>query len=316
MTESVLIFLGSFAGLFFGINFLIPNLVNLAKFLGISNFLITFILMSAATSTSELFIGVSSALQKIPSLSFGNILGANFLNIVLVLSVVSLLNRGIKIESRISRKNFWLITGIALLPIFFSLDGTISRMEGFILLIIFLSYIERIIKEKIYFTEILNDFKIKQGIILQFFKQFGWVILGLGIVVVFSNLLVFSANNLAKTLEFNLFSFGVIFVALISTLPEFIFGIRAWMLKHPEMIVGNSLGSIAFNSSFILGGVSLLNPISVLKNTDYFLIAAFLFLSLVLLEIFIYSKNRISTKEGAILLSLYFIFLISRFILS
>jgi cation:H+ antiporter len=281
--------------------------------MGISEFLIAFVLMSGATSASELFIGVSSAIQNVPSLSFGNILGANFLNIVFILSLIAILNGGIKVESKISRRNFWFIVAIAGLPAIFAFDGIISRIEGLILLAVFGIYIVRILSEKIYFAEILNGVKFGSDGFNNFFKNLGLVTAGLIFVVVFSGLLVNSASKVAQLINFTFFSFGVIFVALISTLPELIFGLRAWMLKHPDMVAGNSLGSVAFNSGFIVGLVSVIRPISIAKNGDFFLISFFMILSLVIFNVFIRTKDGISRKEGFILFSFYFIFLAIKF---
>lgn len=312
---NVLIFIGSFFGLFAGITFLIPNIVGLARLLGISEFIIAFIMMSVATSMSELFIGVSSAVQGSPALSFGNILGANFLNIALILGLVMLLNRGFEVKDKISRDNFWLIIAIALAPIILALDGVISRLDGLILLALFFIYILRILKQKIYFTELLSEIKNNNGKLNHFFRKIGLVVIGLVLVAVFSGLLVYSAQNLAKTIHFTFFSFGVVFVALVSTLPELIVAVRSWLLKHPEMAAGNSLGSVVFNSAFIVGVVGLINPIQIEKNGDFFLISVFLILGLILFNLFLRTKNRISIVEAGILFSLYFIFLAIKFML-
>src|SRR3989344_1034776 len=95
---------------------LVTSLTGLARLFHLSEYLVAFILMSAATSVSELFVGVTSAFDAIPQLSLGNILGANLLNLTVVIGISAFLAGGLSVESKISRKNFWLIFFLALLP--------------------------------------------------------------------------------------------------------------------------------------------------------------------------------------------------------
>ena len=88
------------------------------------------------------------------------------------------------------------------------------------------------------------------------------------------------------------------------------FGIRSVLMKHEAMTLGNFIGSIAINSLFILGLVAIINPIII---EDVYIIGIsgfFLAVALIIFNIFIRTKNRFNLREGLILLSLYFIFLI------
>ncbi|MBU1159678.1 hypothetical protein KKD04_00660, partial [Patescibacteria group bacterium] len=103
----IAIFLLSFCFLVRAGSDLVRSLTRLARFLQISEYILAFVLMSFATTIPELFVGISSAIEEVPRLSLGNIIGANFINITLVIGIVAFLNKGIKIESKISQKNFW-----------------------------------------------------------------------------------------------------------------------------------------------------------------------------------------------------------------
>jgi cation:H+ antiporter len=226
--------------------------------------------MSFATSIPELFIGISSAIEKVPDFSFGDVLGANFINITLVIGLVAILNNGIKTESKISQKNLWFIFFIALLPILFSFDGVISRADGLILIMFFFFYLSRLLGEKEYFSKVLNGVKIDFEIFSKVFKEMFSFVLGILILIASSALLVFSGKNIASLINMDILVFSIIFVALGTTLPELTFGIRASLLKHNEMTLGNSIGSVAFNSSFVIGIVSLIKPIEIQKVSMFF----------------------------------------------
>lgn len=315
MTLTILIFLISFFVLVRSAAYLVTGLTRLAKILGISEFLLAFILMSAATSMSELFVGISSASQNTPLLSFGNILGANFINIVLILGIVAVISNGFEIKKKMERKNFWLVFGLALLPIFLALDGSLSRIDGIILLASFFLYISRLLKEKIYFSEIFNNISINNKTAGEFLKEFTMVILGLILLIASSGFVVYAGKSIAEAFNFGIFVFGLIFISLGTTLPELVFGLKAASLKHPDLAVGNSLGSIAFNSSFILGLVSFINPFQIALTKDLILISIFLIFALILFHIFIYTKGRLTAKQGYIFLFIYLFFLAVKFIL-
>ena len=84
---------------------LVNSLSKIASFLKISEFVLGFIFMAISTSLPELFIGIKSALLKSPSLSFGNVIGANVLNLTVAIGIPIIIARHIAIKSRASRKD-------------------------------------------------------------------------------------------------------------------------------------------------------------------------------------------------------------------
>ncbi len=311
----IIIFLISFIFLSKSGVMLVKSLIKLAQFFKLSEFAIAFILMSFATSVPELFIGISSAVEKVPSFSFGNVLGANFINITLVIGLAAIISGGIKAESKISQKNFWLTFFIALLPILFALDGVISRIDGLILIISFLFYLFRLLGEREYFPKVLNGVKIDFEIFSKIFKEIFVFLLGVLILIASSALLVFSGKNISSLINMDILAFSIIFVALGTTLPELTFGIRASLLKHNEMVLGNSIGSVVFNSSFIIGIVSIIEPIDIPRISIFFIIISFLLVSFLLFNLFIYTRSYISRREGFVLVFIYLFFIISQYFL-
>lgn len=293
---------------------LVSALGGIARLLGISEYLVAFLLMSFATSIAELFIGVSSAVSGAPGLSLGNILGANLLNITVVIGISVLISRGIELESKISRANFWLIFILSLFPLLLGADGVISRADGAILLVSFFIYVWHVLGEKEYFSKIVNH-KPKgiEGVsktaksLLVFFAS-------VAVLLVSSAALVWSGSQIAPLISFTLFSFGAIFVALGTTLPELAFGVRAALKEHGSMAVGNSLGSIAFNSAFIVGIVSVIRPITISGVSQFFFVAGAFITAFILFNIFVYSRTFISKREGVLLIFVYGAFIVLEFL--
>ncbi len=90
----ILILIGSCLVLIRSSTWVVRSLTRIAKTLKWSEFLVSFCLMAFATSLPELFVGLSAAFHKIPQLSFGNIIGANILNLTLGIAVAVLVARG------------------------------------------------------------------------------------------------------------------------------------------------------------------------------------------------------------------------------
>jgi len=56
---------------------LVDAISKIAKFLGWKEFVVAFFLMAFSVSISNFFVGIISALNKIPELSFGDVIGGN-----------------------------------------------------------------------------------------------------------------------------------------------------------------------------------------------------------------------------------------------
>lgn len=289
---------------------LVLSLSGLARFFQLSEYIISFFLMSAATSIPELFIGISSALGGTPSLSLGNIIGSNLINISLVAGLAAFLSNGIKVESKIRRENFFLIFLMAFLPLFLALDGVISRWDGAILLLSFFIYILRLVSEKEYFKKILDGVEFNFNSLSKAFRNMLRLLLSILMLLFASYLLVWSAQNIMSSIEMGGLLFGIFFIAIGTTLPELFFGIRASLMKHKQMTLGNSIGSVAFNSAFVIGAVSILAPIHMDDGfTKLFPAVIFLFAAFLFFNFFLYTRSRISRREGFILALLYLAFI-------
>jgi cation:H+ antiporter len=164
------------------------------------------------------------------------------------------------------------------------------------------------LKKRIYFSKKIND--IKNDFML-FKKTWHNVVLfltGIALVLASSAMLVWSGKNLAQMMSINAFIFGILFVSLGTALPELVFGIKSAFLKHRSMVIGNTMGSIAFNAGFVIGAVSIISPIKVQINFQFITAVFFIFLAFLLFNLFVRSKTIISKKEGVVLLLVYILF--------
>lgn len=293
----------------------VKKLVAISRYLRISEYILAFILMALATSLPEFFVGINSALSKASVLSLGNIIGSNIVNLSLILGAVVIIAKGIKVKSKIAKRDAWIVFFISILPILLLIDKSLSQADGAILLIVFIWYLRHILKAKEAFRKRMNHIVRTVGEFRGFLRNLLVLILAIAILLVSSWGVVKAATLIAEGFELPLVLIGLILVAIGTSLPELVFGIRAVITKHEGMNLGNLIGSTVMNSTFILGITALIYPIKI-ENFDMILTSGLFMVFIILIaNFFIATKKKISWKEGVILIGFYVIFLVFEFLL-
>jgi cation:H+ antiporter len=135
------LFISGVVGLFIGSELLVVNAINISRELGVSERIIGITIVSIGTSLPELVTSIVAALSKRTDMAIGNILGSNILNILLIIGLTSIL-QPIQVSPEFLTSDYWWMIGITL--ILFPLMRTkmrISKIEGAILLTIYLTYL-------------------------------------------------------------------------------------------------------------------------------------------------------------------------------
>lgn len=289
--------------------FLVKSLSKISKILGISEFYAAFVIMAIATSIPELFIGISSAFSNNPQLSLGNIIGANILDLTLIIGIIIIAGNNINIENKkIKQDTYIMIASIILLTTLYLIGNELSKIDGIILLSFFTIHLIRVFKKKEKDkTKNNNNIKKKSLWLLIF-------LLSLVFLFISSHFVVESATNIAEELNIPKILIGLFLISFATTLPELTFGLSAIKLHHKQMALGDQIGTVIINTTMIIGIVSLLSPIKV--NFTYF-ITSILFLTVIsLFWFFIVSKKKQLSKDiGITLIILYFIFSLTEFFL-
>ncbi len=284
----------------------VRSLIQIAKYFKMTEFVVAFILMAFATTMPELFVGITSALHGRPELSFGNIIGSNIINLTLAVAIGVLVAKGLKCEGAVIQRKSVYTMVIAFLPILLMLDGSISRVDGVILLLALAIYLQRVFYHKERFTRVFNNAFYREWQRFKFFlKDIGLFLLSLALLLVSAEGIVWSATNLAVFLGLPLMFIGAILIALGTNLPEITFGVKAITMGYKDMVLGNLLGAVVANSTLVLGITVLIHPLVVPNITPYltgivFIIAAVLFFTL-----FSRTQQEINKKEALFLLLLY-----------
>ncbi|MCG8466823.1 MAG: calcium/sodium antiporter [Gemmatimonadetes bacterium] len=304
--------LAGFALLIAGAEASVRGSIRLARRLGVSSLLVGLTVVALGTSLPELFVSAIAAYGGEPGVALGNVVGSNVFNLSVILGIGALM-RPIKIEMDLLRLEIPFVLVTTLLFISMAWDGLIGRTDGPVLLVLFAGYIgylhraARLARRERQSEPATEDpagatesSSITVSVVL---VVVGLTLLGLG-----GRWLVESATELGVVLGISERVVGLTIVALATSLPELAASLVAARRNEADLAVGNLLGSNIFNTLGILGVSAVIHP---LGPTGPFLRAdaIVLVLTSVLLLPMARSGWRLNRIEGAILLSVYGVYM-------
>lgn len=302
---------------------LVRSIGILARRWGLSEFILSFILIAFATSLPELAIGINSALAGVPELSFGDILGTNIVNLTLIIGIVAVIGKTITVSDYAhfkSNRLYQLV--IVLAPMILLLDGILSRLDGAILLGLFTWNLFRFLDvDNAHERKVLRPHLAEHaaapvpshaGVTWRYLLLL--VVSAAGLAGA-TYLIVTTAETIAIALAIPTVLIGILIIATCSSLPELTVGIRSVVSRQGGVAIGDVFGAAAFNSTLTLGLVALIKPIVLSSITVVLVGIGFTLISYFLVFYFLHTKQAISRGEGIVLLVMYVLFILTQIIL-
>ena len=298
-TISLLIF--GLTVLIIGGNLLLKAAVSISLRFGIPKLLIGMTVVSLATSAPELIVSIKSALKGSPDLAISNVLGSNIANLGLVLGITILFSP-ISISKSVYRKEWPIMMFSAIYFLIVIVDGTISKIEGGILVCFLVMTISALIKLRDKFEvelENSNEDSLFKSLFILFF---GGLFLYYG-----SEWFIDGAIMLANSFGISERIIGITVVSVGTSIPELVTSLVAVFNKEKSISLGNLLGSNIFNVFAVLGITSLVTPLTVLDQSiiNYDIYVMLFFAAIILPLIFFPKKLVLGRKEGIIILLFY-----------
>jgi len=295
--------------LYFGAVWLVQGASRLASSLGVSPIVVGLTIVSLGTSAPELVVCLVAALQGNPGLAIGNVMGSNLANIGLILGLTSLVHP-LEVKHRVVWREMpvMLLITFAIYPIAF--DRVLSRMDGFMLLLVLLAYLVWVFRsghpEEIKRSQgSRNSIATPEGATsLLNLKDIGQVALGSAFLVLGGYCIVKGAVEVASALGISEMIIGLTVVAIGTSLPELATSLVAAMRQEVDIAVGNIIGSNIFNLTAIFGTTAVVRPIMIPETLLSRELAGVVLMSLLLWPI-LRSGWRIKRWEGALLLTAY-----------
>jgi cation:H+ antiporter len=305
--------------LYLGGNFLVSGAAGIAKKLNISAIVIGLTVVAFGTSAPELFVSSLSALKGFSSISLGNVIGSNIINIALVLGLASLfmpisVSRNLVVRDTPVMFLSYLLLFLSILGLGEAgiMQGFVSRGEGLILFVALIVYIFILYKkgttkdgsepeiEVVDVHEVDSVSSDEPWWVLSL-KLLG----GIAALAVGSEVLVNSASWLAIHVFLVSERFvGITIVAFGTSLPELVTSIVALTKKQTDISVGNIIGSNIFNCLAVIGITALIRPLPVSLETFQFDLLIMLSISLFLYLLFL-TRKKIERWAGVVFLLSY-----------
>lgn len=301
--SSVLLIIG-FAILIKSASLLINGASSLAKRFSISELAIGLTIVAFGTSAPELIVNIISSASGHNEICFGNVLGSNIFNTLMVLGIAGIIYP-ISIEKNTVKKEIpFLLVGtifvLALVNNFGFTGNLLSRFDGIILILsilLFFGYVIGIARENI--TE---DITIKLYAVS---KSVLFIMIGIIGLFVGGEMVVKNAVFIARLLDVSEKFIAITIVALGTSLPELVTSIIAITKQRHGLAIGTVIGSNLFNIFLVLGVSSIINPIvfPLALNTDfYFLIIITIIL---FITMFTGKKRKLERAESIMFIILY-----------
>ncbi len=133
-SDPILLFVG-IGMVLVGSHFLVESAVNIARFIGVSDWVISATIIAAGTSAPEFATSLTAAIKSRYGMSVGNLIGSDIFNLFGVLGIAGIMrNLSVGIDAQI---NLIILTFmIAVVIIFMRTGWVVSRKEGIILVMI------------------------------------------------------------------------------------------------------------------------------------------------------------------------------------
>lgn len=310
-TRSALELLSGFILLIAGGELLVRCASRLATSFGVSPLVVGLTVVALGTSAPELVVSVVSSWRGSADIAYGNVVGSNICNILLILGLSALI-APLGVDRKLVRVDTPIMIAAAALAFVCGLDGRVGRVDGLILVTLLVGYTAWSVRSSLSAPRAVEKQMEREFAPRKLLTTYGrpllvlLIVAALGVLILGSNLFVSGAVAVARSLGVSELVIGLTVVAVGTSMPELVTSIVAALRGERDIAVGNVVGSSIFNVLGVLGASGLLAPngVSVSKEAlwgDTLLMVA----ACAACWPMFFSAASISRLEGLVLLSFY-----------
>ncbi|SDG79471.1 calcium/sodium antiporter [Alloyangia pacifica] len=290
---------------------LVKGAVNLSLRMGIPALIVSLTIVAFGTSAPELLISIQAALDGVPGIALGNVVGSNTANVLLVLGIPALITV-IHSSTHDTRKSYLIMLGATLLFIALAFRGVFDWIAGLVMLAVMAAILWDSVRDALCHRKNgkeaceVEELEEPEGADpdMPGWKIALFLVLGLVGLPVGASLLIDSATEIAEMFGVPDTVIGLTLVALGTSLPELATTVMAAIRKQADVALGNVIGSNVFNLLAIIGVASLIKPMPVDPQFLSFDLWVMLAASLILVP-FVFLGRDIGRIWGVILSALY-----------
>ena len=308
--DCILLLVLGFVVLIKGSDFFVDGASSVAKKLKIPSIIIGLTLVSIGTSMPELSASINSAILNDSDMNFGNVVGSNIFNLLVVVGCSSLFVP-LVVSKQIIKYDLPILLFIYGLLALFTMIISPNKLvlwEAIIIFILSIVYTLFLIlrnKNEIKEERSKNDNNLNCDIKnIKWYKSLFFVVIGLICIVFGGRIVVDNAKQIALFLNINSLIVGLTVVAVGTSLPELVTSVVAAKKGENDIAIANVIGSNIYNVLLILGLSCIIRPLNVSSNPN-FIDLAFMTFTTMLFLIFAFKQKTIKKYQGIIFILLY-----------
>jgi cation:H+ antiporter len=317
----------------------VDSLVEVGESLGISQIILGVTASAIGTSLPEFGSAMIAVFSGNPDIGVGVVIGSNIWNIAGILGISSLAAGYIFVKKEeLKRDGLMTLLTALILMIFMLLFNDITRVVGVVLVIAYIIYLYILIKsqqkkskpedsgvEETETSPVSDEPKISSSgnVLVEEVivsgrsrnKNILISLVGLAGLIIGSRLLVYSGVEIGELTGVPQIIMGLFALAIGTSMPELVVTLRSAMKKMHSLSIGTVLGSNIFNILIGIGIPSLFMNIPVDKLAVSFDAPVMIGVT-ALLILLSYRKSKLSRIGGAVLVTVYIAYIVTRIYLS
>ncbi|MEK7510767.1 MAG: hypothetical protein AAB582_00830 [Patescibacteria group bacterium] len=302
LATSIGIFLLSLSVLWFFAGLLLDSVGRLASRLCRSGFGTAFFVLGILTSISEVAVAINAGVTGVPGVSAGNLAGASFVILLLIVPLLAVAGGGMSIKGLVSKQTLAFTLLVILIPVLLLADGRVTMIEGGFAILAYLALAYSIHNRPE--GQVSNVCIPETGGRRELYIDIAKILVGAAAVFIASHFLVLESVAVATHLSVPASLFGLILLSIGTNIPEIVIAIRAVLARNKDIAFGDYLGSAAANVP-IFGALALFTGGFVVESSQFVGTALLMFAGFVLFYFFARSRSELTRREGIVLLLFY-----------
>jgi cation:H+ antiporter len=300
---TLIFFFGGLALLYVGGEVFVRAAAALGKRMHMSPLVAGLTIVAFATSAPELAISLDAAINDVPGLAIGNVIGSNICNLALILGIVTIIKPA-PVRQTLVRRDVLVMVITTLLVPGLLLDDNLGRIEGALLVLCIVAYVGLTIwharatrsarRPEEHSVPTITDNTLLNVVLAA---------AGVALLVTGSRIFVDASVTLAAIIGVPAAVVGLSAAAFGSSLPELSASIIAARHGQPEMAAGNLIGSNIFNLLLILGATSIVRPLT-MDSVTVIDLAVMIVVTVLALTMML-TRAWLRRREGVVLVSVY-----------
>jgi len=310
----ILLLAAGFVLLIKGADFFVEGSSSVAKRFNVPAVIIGLTVVAMGTSLPETAVSISASIADNNELAISNAVGSNIFNLMVVIGLCAVMTPVLVGKDTIVKDIPYsafaalVLLGLGLCSIGDASGNIVGRIDGLLMLVLFVSYLIMLVKRTIRAQKEGKAVAVEGGAedeikLISIPKSLLFIVGGAAAIAFGGDLTVDSASRIAIDLGMSQTLVGLTIVSIGTSLPELVTSIVAARKNEIGMALGNAIGSNIFNILMVLGVASVISPMTIL--TENIIDIAILLACTLVVWLFAATKKQLNRWEGVVMLSIY-----------